>query len=431
MTKKKWKILILVLCTAFHTVSCADTSEIPPESTSATNTAENGMELDLSAMEYNPDTDAQSGFANYNSNVTKSEHGYYFFDTRYMGFMMYYDINSGQKVPLCNRPDCRHDSKECNAYYNGIFNPGEGVHFSTDYVQFYNGSLYVIGYDAEQYVKLYKISEDGSSREYSTTLFKADFTPSEGTAIGTDHKAWTTPEVCIHRGYVYFIDLRETEKKLRRVKIGESEAEVVYENESQSEVYRILPYGDYVFFQAASVIEGKAEFDGNIYAYDIQSSEINMVKRGVFTTYTIAGDMLYYCDESGIWGCSLVTMEEELLVKDVKSLDFSTDGKYIYAFDAETGTLEAYDNKGNLIDHVVDKNVVGMYFGCDSQYLFALGATERKYGTGSAEVPVGPVKLSDVLSADKGFMAVMDLSKLQQGKGKWTYLFNFDYLKKE
>ncbi len=423
MKKIKLIILLVMLCMAFCLISCTDSEK----KLSTENIVKSKVGLDLSAMEYNPETDAQSGFANYNSHVTKSEHGYYFFDTGHMGFMMYYDINLGQKVPLCNRPDCRHDSKDCNAYYMAIMNPADGIHYSTNYVQFYDGSLYVIGYDEEEYVNLYKISEDGSSREYSTALFKADFTPSDG-VVSRDSREWSTPEVCIHRGYVYFIDLRETEKKLRRVKIGESEAEVVYENESQSEVYRILPYGDYVFFQAAGVLGEEAEWDGNIYAYDIRSGEIQMVKKGVFTTYTIAGEQLYYCDDSGIWGCSLVTMEEKLLVKDVKSLNFSTDGKYIYTCDEETGTLEVYDNKGNLIERVVDENV-GIYFGCDSQYLFALGAMEHKHGTGSAEVPpAGSVKLSDILSADKNFMAVMNLSKLQQGKGKWAYLFNFDYL---
>lgn len=427
MKKNKRMILLLALCIVSCVISCADTGE----KISTENTQTTGMGLDLSAMKYQQDTDAQPNFIN--SKVTKSDRGYYFWSpTGTFSAMMFYDIQSKQAVPLCNRPDCDHLNNDCNAYYKSIFAPGEGDGFDVmNYVQFYDGSLYVIGCDDEDYVNLYKISADGSSRERDTRLYKADFSATEESA-SKDWSGWVSPFVCIHRGYAYFVDNREKVPKLRRIKLGGTETEMIYEAVgTQSKVYRMEAYGDYLFFQTSdytNYTEENPKPDGGIYVYELKTGKVRLVKKDVIATYAIADDMLYYFLDNTIWSCSLVTSKENLLVKDVCGMDFSIDEQYIYIFDKESATLETYDKKGKLVGSVGDKNLTGYYGGCDSQYLFITGSTaEVQHGTASKEVTTEPVTMEELIAEDKSFMGIIELSELQKGNGKWNYFFYSKY----
>lgn len=427
MKKIQGVTLILLLCVFL--VACADSGEKnSTENISESNSSENAMRFDLSAMDYNPYTDAQSFFTN--SRVAKSEHGYYYWDSSHMGFMMYYDIQSGQKVPLCNRPDCRHDDTDCNAWYPGIFGSQKGdVWYDTVYLYFYNDSLYLIGCDKEGYVNLYRVSEDGSSREVSTRLFRADFSSDDGSSM----QQWQAPEVCIHRGYIYYIDPREKQPVLRRVKLGGTEPEMLYtvEDGKLPKIYRLKAYGNYLFFQSADSSKESSLASEGLHVYNIKTGEIRLVKDGIIAPYNIADGMLYYySSDEGIHCCSLATAEDRLVVEKAPDMNFSTDGQNIYFFQEETGVLEVYDVQGKFVSRIEDEYLVDGYCGCDLQYMFVIGSTEEvKHGSASVEVPVGKVKLADLLAKDKGLMAVMDLSELREGKGEWKYLYDFDYLK--
>lgn len=428
---------LLFICIVFIITACADISETPLESTSAENTTENGMGLDLSAMEYNPDTDAQSEFigSGTGSSVARSEHGYYYWVQAGGGFIMYYDISSGKKVPLCNRPDCRHDNTDCNAWYPSIMGlDEEDVHYDSAgaYISFYNGSLYIIGCDQEDYVSLYKVTEDGGSRELSTRLFKADYSASDGSG-SKDYPEWQCPEVCIHRGYAYFIDPREKQSVLRRVKLGDSEPEVIYESAGGDllEIYRMKAYGNYLFFQVYDASINNSLSEEGLYAYDIRTGGVQLVKKDIIANYAIADGVLYYQFDGGIYKCSLEMAEEVLLVENTDVMDFAIDGQHLYVFDEESGILGVYDSNGKLISKIEDKNLVQGYCGCDSQYMFVRGNAGGIYqGSASVEVQDG-MEFADLLAKGNRLMAIMDLSELQQGKGKWTYLYDFDYLNTE
>ena len=48
--------------------------------------------------------------------VTKSEKGYYVFLPN--NYLYYIDRKSQAATPLCNKPNCSHNSVDCNAYFN-------------------------------------------------------------------------------------------------------------------------------------------------------------------------------------------------------------------------------------------------------------------------------------------------------------------------
>lgn len=137
--------------------------------------------------------DYTSNFQYYYSNlnginfpVTKSEKGYYVFLPN--NYLYYIDRKSQAATPLCNKPNCSHNSVDCNAYFNLFVNAsGE----SANIVQYYDGNLYIVVKDEDAMGNflgniLYKVTPDGSTRE-KLIEFKD----------GISH--WL-----IHKGYFYF-----------------------------------------------------------------------------------------------------------------------------------------------------------------------------------------------------------------------------------
>ena len=118
--------------------------------------------------------------------VTKSEKGYYVFLPN--NYLYYIDRKSQAATPLCNKPNCSHNSVDCNAYFNLFVNAsGE----SANIVQYYDGNLYIVVKDEDAMGNflgniLYKVTPDGSTRE-KLIEFKD----------GISH--WL-----IHKGYFYF-----------------------------------------------------------------------------------------------------------------------------------------------------------------------------------------------------------------------------------
>ena len=49
-------------------------------------------------------------------NIAAAEDGYYYVTNE--DFLVYFDINTGDTVPVCAKPDCMHDNDECNACLN-------------------------------------------------------------------------------------------------------------------------------------------------------------------------------------------------------------------------------------------------------------------------------------------------------------------------
>ena len=126
---------------------------------------------------------------------------------------MYFDIATKSYIPLCNKPNCQHDSEECNAFFNNYSIVGD-VTYISNYIQYYDGYVYVIAVDEKSgYVYLYQISPDGSSSKEYMTLYKADLSSVNGEVD------FHSPNVCIHRGYVYFIDNGESAPKIRRIEL--------------------------------------------------------------------------------------------------------------------------------------------------------------------------------------------------------------------
>lgn len=136
----KIRILALLLCICLTCSLCACGSE--------TNYAGKG------------DPSENGTFQNDENRITKlsrgcyNKYGYY----ECNGSLIYFfDVESKQKIVLCNNPNCKHNSDECNAYVNSKAKPANEIVFSADSnseSSFYSSTMFIFAEGDRLYILL-------------------------------------------------------------------------------------------------------------------------------------------------------------------------------------------------------------------------------------------------------------------------------------
>lgn len=329
--------------------------------TAAENKVDESVPAEFDAM----DSDFEYQF------VAESEDGYYFWEhmgeDQYYPRLMFLDKVSDRVVPLCNKPDCMHDTKECNAYFPNLNFGEDGI--DKHYLQYYEGSLYAVGVSSENYVTLFRIAADGSEWEISTALYRADY-------ADTGH--WRTLDILIDNGYVYYVDTKQKKMKLERMPIGGGTAEVLFEEEdgAEVEIYRMECHenDNRVFFQAKIFLDESAEHTvGGLYQYNEENGCCDLIKGSLSSPYTVLNGEVYYGNTEGLCRYSIQDGITEVLddqPMDVPNITLTED-YIILCNHMVDGSLLIYDYEGNQIAIVSDDMKPIWYFGGSSEMLFS------------------------------------------------------------
>lgn len=395
------KKLILAVLVVFVLTGCgvgekdknSEAEKIPVENTEGDRVTvdvevmkEEFLDFDTYSTKNTESTDGQPGFS-YTRGASSDFGLYYWGEAR--GRLMYYDKASKRQVPLCNRPNCKHEDETCNAdFYSRIIGP---IDFYKSMIFYYGENVYIVGDDSESYVNLYKVASDGSGWEKYMTLFKAEKTITmEDGGMSVE---WRRPSVYLHKEYVYYVDNSESLPKLRRIQMGGSEIEVVAESQGErAMLYRVKCYGDFVFFQSAYYIGD--EIFGGIYAYNVKNGEVALVKADAIRDYYLVDDLLYYEMGEIIYQYDLRTGETtELPVRcSNDSGNYLVNDTGIYVATSEIGSLDIYDKNGKHLANLTDERIWDFYFGEDGYFL--------------AEI-------------DGGGNAVLKVEDVIKGEGEW------------
>ena len=218
------------------------------------------------------------------NNIAISEEGVYFWNKN--GYLMFYDKQSEKVVPLCGLADCQHNTTSCNAYYEEIGSKTEG--FFGNRVIYYEDSLYLLGLDKDEYVSVYKVAKDGSSRKKVTQLYKIEKMKGEENSI-------TAPSYCVYDGYVYYIDNGVAKQTIRRKSLKNENEEVVFEPEQKEvNVYRMKIHDHKLYFQTEYYTEETQCAEGGIYAYHVSTNKVEKIKDGAIADYGFQENTLYY-----------------------------------------------------------------------------------------------------------------------------------------
>lgn len=86
--------------------------------------------------------------------IAYSQHGVSFFKNNKM--LYYVDKESGKKIYLCDKPNCTHDNKDCNAYVEGLTNTAPVI---------YNDRLYFIVMEDGFTRSVYEADPNGTNRK--------------------------------------------------------------------------------------------------------------------------------------------------------------------------------------------------------------------------------------------------------------------------
>lgn len=368
--------IIVILCTAGCGSNKDKNDGTVVNNGVASNNGDISKTICIDTGKYNAETDAQSFFIW--GSVAQTKNGFYFFDNC---TIMFYDFASKQVVPLCNRPNCTHDvinSPDCNAILNE--NDNIAMNYDTLAIQFYQGNLYISGCDKEGYDSIYKISQDGSTREQYMKLYRSGMTQT----VNESYRR--SPTFCIHRGYVYYINEMEETQTIRRMEMGKDDTEIVYEPKGErATVYRMKAYGDYLVFQTGNFAEDMINIDGRICAYNIKTGEIGTIINNVYNEYHVFNGKVYYTTATEIRCYDMETKEDVAVIKgNADYYTFCIDEDYIYTFQ-DGGTLRVYSHDGTLKCTVQDKRIHSLYYVNDG---YLLGDT-------STDIDLGLIEVSD------------------------------------
>ena len=91
------------------------------------------------------------------------EEGIFYIDG-YTEMMRFYDFSLGESLPLCDRPNCEHNSAQCNAYFSQGYMSGMGCY--RDKIYFYDNM------DPE--IPFYQCDKNGNNRKVLAKLNKED-----------------------------------------------------------------------------------------------------------------------------------------------------------------------------------------------------------------------------------------------------------------
>lgn len=332
--------------------------------------------------------------------AASAENGVYFI----LGdFLWFWDAQSGQTVPLCHKPECRHNKLpeeemwKCGAYlrYNCEQHP---------FLQYYQGSLYCITEFAHEGEKvsmsdetyLTRISPDGVHREQ---LCPIDL----GSEMSTE---------LIHRGYLYLgvrveaadaEGVKKTVFELRRVSMDalDKEPETLLQTNQLNP--DILPYGDHLYISGETYDEATGDSGSKVYDYSIKTGRVTELLDNKYLL-GVQQDRLLYREpiteeaeksrtEVTVYAYDLKTGETSEAVvlpkEEDRYLSVFADETYFYSFDfgQSTGgddgmTFTVYDKSGKLLsEEKAPCRIEAIYFspGGDYGYLMDRFAKDEGY----------------------------------------------------
>ena len=201
--------------------------------------------------------DCDRDFSRLMSNMAVSDEALYFADmnTSPLKRLIFIDRESGLSGPLCGKPECLHDSQDCNSFLANERVLG---------LSYYDGKLYWLGAytnvkGMEDGYHIFSIEPDGTKRELVRTISKRfDDVPGGNT------------EVFFHRGYMFLCGEGSSEVikdgypvnmvQIFAYSLKDPDNDILIENTEPAEdglSVRIQPYGDYLYYMLSSAAENE------------------------------------------------------------------------------------------------------------------------------------------------------------------------------
>ena len=346
---KKISILLIIVLIAGCIASClmlASCNKSSPLESNPSNTKNESSSIgNLNTDSLKP----ESYYTSFKQGITigkylETPYGAYYCSL--LGYLYYSEKGNTEYITLCNKPDCTHSSKDCNAY------------IGTAPIGYYDGKIYY-----EVWNNINCMDMDGSNHKTVKTLYE-----------GYDNNFGF-----FHNGYYYYVitkggclgGIGNDDNNFYRVKVDDdSKPEIVLTNDAILKISLFTIDEDNIYIIAH--IPENSKFV-SLYSYSTISkswSELSDAFGGP-SAYYINDDTGYcYINNKGFYEIDIDTKQ----MKQMKTLEFENEGicsalyypDYIYLihytnepFNFLNQILYIYDWDYNLIDSVEFDKVYG------------------------------------------------------------------------
>ncbi len=309
--------------------------------------------------------------------VAAAENGYYYVTTENM--LVYFDIETKDVVPVCAKPECLHDTYDCNAYLGQLY--------VFDSIYYYNGYVYYMPVNNGM-AELCRMDASGSSREIVGQLL-----PSEATSA--IHLAFNGDYAYAYNFTSHISSEEEFTEELVELSLKDGTRNIVYSVTGKGlAVKNVKSFGDKVFF---IVQESENFMDKNkmqvrsrgLYSYS-HDNGVNVVSENNINDYYILPDeqkLYYYVTGEGLYVSDISSETSQNIYASTKEVDMcsvSSDGRYIYLSNAKYAFYVygkeqwnklryiVLDKDGNVVNDIKCDYALELYFG-DERFLFCRG----------------------------------------------------------
>ena len=380
---------------------------------------------------FGQDYQYQFGSSWYKNHINKSDNGYYF---TVSDFLFYMDESTMQATPLCDLPNCVHDSvtkgsalPECNACIGAA--DGE--------IYYYDGTVY--------YMKTY-VNTAGSDNERETRIIRCS---SDGTSKDILASVKNSQNNCmiVHRGYVYYsaTEYVLTSERDSRGKTKINGLTTLYRldlSDSNAKPESYLQNADFGL-SGVPIIRKLSAYGDHLIIYaeesDLYSENgISVTVNNNLITY-LNGKIMFRLMKNDELSREVYTMNfDGTDIQSVFSLtdgviaSFYTDENYVYSYSlrydpsgkCEGLTLDVYDERFNYLNNVIlplpdpFAEGDGMLSSCGDK-LMAYGVTYRLDENGEPVNEKCPVH----------YIKYINKSELLQknSKPKWKLAYDSEY----
>lgn len=351
------------------------------------------------------ETDEQSYWNPDIHGIAKSEDGYYYLTYDIDGTTLrYFDDTAKKSIAVCAKPDCTHDSSDCNAFYS--------MDYLSTPVYYYKGYIYMVRVDAGM-AKVVRIQKDGSKREDVADLFASD----DGTVSLVFH------DDCVYAydriGHMGAVESKDTDKVvIVKAELANGKTSEVFSYEgANNAINEARSFGDKLFFLINHNSIDKetltADVNYKLYCYDYATGSAELVSDKNISDYYVDTDngiLYYFVIDKGLYSRKLNENDGKLLYKADDSIvmaALSYDGKYIYMCNGGAGSATQITNfidekifvlnpDGTLVNTIeLDRRKMSnLYYG-DDKYLFIGYSNKLSYidkSNISSSVEIVPVK---------------------------------------
>lgn len=372
---------------------------------------------------------------------------------KYGKVIYYYDINKNTASPLCNKADCRHNTIDCEAYFDNIND--EDIQDNGGFV-YYKNQLYMLSYDEKNGIKLLSYNNLGKDKkEVCVITDNPEYIP----LSGSDN------DICIFNQYVYCWGVRSMDESLQseivlfKTNIENGNSDIVFQYKETANQNKVTKN----YSRDIEIANNKIYF--SICLYDEESDEL------IYSLYesdgTEGSNFNKVFNVSSAKDCNDRDKDKENYSMKNYALDNQNNLYFIDEIESDKLNVSCILYKYNFTDKTITKinefNTIGYKVVCDDTYIYLslydqfiflnkdgqivyqkyIGA-DKNNSSGKAEVVgvddryviIRTDNISDfsfnnledntIIDSDK--FAVLDKSLIGTGKEEWIEMYNGNFI---